>query len=62
MTAILKIRIICSIVVLVLTSVLVLWRIIEPEVAAAGSPYRFIYLSIAVLLLGAAGHLGGKLV
>lgn len=64
-TTIFKIKIICSTVVLASTSVLVFWRIIEPEVVAAGSPYRFIYLGIAVLLLGAAGvagHLGGKLV
>ncbi len=64
-TAIFKIKIICSLVVLASTSVLVFWRIINPEVVAEGSPYKWIYLGIAVLLLGAAGlagHLGGKLV
>ncbi len=64
-TNIFKIKIVCSIVILISTSVLVVWRIIEPEVVAEGSPKRFIYLGIAVLLLGAvgvAGHQGGKLV
>ncbi len=64
-TAIFKIKIICSIVALISTGVLVFWRIVEPDVVAEGSPYRFIYLAIAVLLLGAvgvAGHLGGRLV
>jgi hypothetical protein len=64
-TAIFKIKIICSLVVLASTSVLVFWRIIEPEVVAEGSPYKLIYLSIAFLQLGAAGlavHFGGKLV
>lgn len=64
-TPIFKIKIICSLIVLVSTSVLVFWRIVDPEVVAKDSAYRLIYLGIAVLLLGAAGvagHLGGKLV
>jgi len=64
-TAVFIIKIICGLVVLVSTSVLVFWRIIDSEVIAEGSPVKWIYLGIAVLLLGAAGlagHLGGKLV
>lgn len=58
-------KILCSLVVLAATSVLVFWRLIDPAVMAQESPSRFIYLGIAVALLGAAGlagHLGGKLV
>ena len=58
-------KILCSLVVLAATSVLVFWRVIDPAVMAPESPSRFIYLGIAVTLLGAAGlagHLGGKLV
>ena len=55
---------ICGLVVLASTNVLVFWRIIDPGVAAADSPVKWIYLGIAAVLLGAAGlagHLGGKL-
>ena len=63
-SAIFIMKITCSLIVLVLLSVLVFWRLIDPQVAAAGSPSRFIYLGISVGLLGVAGIaglLGGKL-
>ena len=58
-------KIFCSLVVLAATNVLVFWRLIDPTVLAAGSPYRLVYLGVAAALLaaaGIAGHLGGKLV
>lgn len=58
-------KIFCGLVVLFATNVLVFWRLIDPAVLAAESPYRLMYLGVAVLLLaaaGIAGHLGGKLV
>lgn len=63
-SAIFIVKIICALIVLALSSVLVFWRLIEPGVAAEGSPSRYIYLGIAVALLavaGLAGYLGGKL-
>jgi len=58
------VKIFCALVVLAATNVLVFWRIIDPEVAAADSPVKWIYFGVAALLLaaaGLAGHLGGKL-
>jgi rubredoxin/uncharacterized membrane protein len=58
-------KIFCALVVLAATNILVFWRLIDPAVLAAESPYRLIYLGVAAGLLGAAGiagHLGGKLV
>jgi len=57
-------KILCSMIVLSTVSVLVFWRIIDPAVAAEGSPTQFIYLGVAGAALaaaGIAGHLGGKL-
>lgn len=64
-TAIFITKIICSLIVLALVNVLVFWRLIDPAVAAEGSPSRLMYLGIAGIMLavvGLAGHLGGKLV
>ena len=64
-TAIFITKIICSLIVLGTVNVLVFWRLLDPGVLAEGSPYRLIYLGIAVGMLGVtglAGHLGGKLV
>ncbi|MGB3211470.1 MAG: DUF2231 domain-containing protein [Desulforhopalus sp.] len=64
-TAIFITKIICSLIVLALVNVLVFWRLLDPAVAAEGSPSRLIYLGIAGVMLGTvgiAGHLGGKLV
>ncbi len=64
-TAVFITKIICGLIVLASTNILVFWKIIDPEVIADGSPVRWIYLGVAVFMLGAAGlagHLGGKLV
>jgi rubredoxin/uncharacterized membrane protein len=58
-------KILCSLIVLTTVNILVFWRLLDPTVASEGSPYRLIYLGIALLMLaaaGIAGHLGGKLV
>ena len=58
-------KIFCAAVVTVSLAALVLWRFIMPDVAGPESPYRWIYLGLAVVMVGAAGiagHLGGKLV
>lgn len=58
-------KIICALIVLAAVNVLVFWRLLDPQVAAAGSPSQLVYLGVAGLALGAtgiAGHLGGKLV
>ena len=55
----------CAVVVLVTLVVVVTWRLINPDVAASGSPGRWVFLGIHLIMLGAtgiAGHLGGKLV
>lgn len=64
-TAVFITKIICAFIVLGCVNVLVFWRLIDPQVAIAGSPMQLIYLSVAGLMLIAAavaGHLGGKLV
>ena len=58
-------KIICSLIVLVSLLTLVVWRIIDPTVADAGSINRLVYLGLSLAMLaaaGIAGHLGGKLV
>lgn len=64
-TAIFITKIICSLVVIAAANILVFWRLLDPQVTAAGSPTQLIYLAVAAGMLGAAGiagHLGGKLV
>lgn len=58
-------KIICALIVLAAVNVLVFWRLLDPQVAAAGSPTQLIYLGVAggaLAAAGIAGHLGGKLV
>ena len=65
LTWLFKVKIFSSLVVIVCLTWLVGWRIINPEVMAADSPVKWVYVGIAVVMLGAvgtAGHLGGKLV
>lgn len=55
----------CGIVVLVSLTVLVIWRIVNPDVAGPESSSRWIYFLLHLVALGAvglAGNLGGKLV
>lgn len=64
-TAVFIVKIICSIIIFGAVCTLVFWRIIDPQVAGAESPYQLIYLGVAGLALaaaGIAGHLGGNLV
>ena len=65
LTWLFKVKILSSLVVITCLTWLVGWRIINPEVMAADSPVKWVYVSIAVVMVGAAGiagHLGGKLV
>ena len=58
-------KIFCSLIVFVSVLILAGWRFINPEVVAEGSPTKWIYFSVCLIMLGAAGiagHLGGKLV
>ena len=57
-------KIACGVVVLTTLTILVVWRIINPEVASPESSSRWIFLLVNLVMLGAvglAGHLGGKL-
>jgi len=52
-----------SIVVLTTLTAIVIWRIVDPDVAASAS--RWIYILVGLVMVGAvglAGHMGGKLV
>lgn len=65
LTSIFKIKLAAAAVVAVLTSLLVFWRIIDPNIAFAGGTGSWIYLGISGINLaavGIAGHMGGKLV
>ena len=58
-------KMICGALVLILSVVLVVWRIVDPVVAGAASPGRWMYLLLHLALLVfaiTAGFLGGKLV
>jgi len=64
-TAIFVTKIMSSLIVFAAVSVLVFWRLLDPDVLAEESPTRFIYLGVAAGMLGAAGiagYLGGRLV
>lgn len=65
LTLLFKVKIASSLVVIVCLTWLVGWRIINPDVMAGDSPAKWMYITIAVVMVGAAGiagHLGGKLV
>jgi rubredoxin/uncharacterized membrane protein len=65
MTAIFKVKIVCALIVAVLTSLLVFWRIIDANIAFSGGIASWIYLGVVGVDLaaaGIAGHIGGKLV
>ena len=65
LTSIFKIKIGAAVVTVTALLILVLWRIVQPEILAAPSVGRWIYLGTAFVLLGAvgvAGNIGGKLV
>jgi len=63
MTRIFVIKIGASVVVTITLLAMVIWRLVEPGVAASAS--RWVYLFVGVVMVGAvglAGHMGGKLV
>ncbi len=65
LTSIFWIKIICGFVVLLTSTILVVWRIMDPNVAAATSAHRWMFLGVHLVLLcaaGIAGFCGGKLV
>lgn len=65
MTSLFKLKIGASIAATVLLTLLVIWRLVQPEVMATPSSGRMMFIFLALLLLaavGIAGHMGGKLV
>ena len=57
-------KVFCGVVVMAVLACLVVWRIIDPQVAAPESASRWVYFLVHLILLaavGLAGHLGGKL-
>jgi len=65
MTRLFMSKIVCGVFVTIVGLLLVIWRIIDPEVAAPESANRLVYLLVHLSMLGAAvfaGYLGGKLV
>ncbi len=64
-TALFKTKLTCSAAVMVLLSLMVLWRFIDPQIGLSGGTGSWIYLGMGGVVLaavGIAGHLGGKLV
>ena len=65
MTSLFKMKIGASVVSVVLLLILVIWRAARPDIVAEPSGGRWLYILLALVLLGAvglAGNLGGKLV
>ena len=65
LTPIFKLKIGASIVATVSLVILLIWRAVQPAVLNTPSSARWIFLILAVIMLGAvglAGHMGGKLV
>lgn len=65
LTPIFKIKIGSAIVSVLLLVVLVVWRVLQPEIVTKASSGRWLFVLLAIVLVGAvglAGHMGGKLV
>jgi len=65
LTSLLKIKIGAALATVVLLVVLIVWRVVQPEIMTTASTGRWVFLGLSVLLVGAvgvAGHIGGKLV
>lgn len=65
LTTVFKIKIGCAAAVTAIAFILVLWRIIQPQILSSGASGRGLYLLLELLLLAAAtvaGLYGGKLV
>ncbi len=65
MTNVFMTKIVCGCTVFGLGAILVIWRAINPEIIFSTTGFRWIYMLIYMLILGAAtvaGFLGGKLI
>lgn len=65
MTSTFKIKIGASIVTVVLLLTLIIWRAVQPDIMTTPSNGRWLFLFLALVVVGAvgaAGHMGGKLV
>jgi hypothetical protein len=65
MTKLFLTKIICAAVVTLTAFLIVIWHMINPEVALATSPHRILFIFLNIIMLfaaGIAGFLGGKLV
>jgi hypothetical protein len=65
LTTTFKIKIGASIATIVLLPTLIIWRIVQPDIMTVATSSSWVYLVLAVILVGAvgaAGHMGGKLV
>lgn len=65
MTPTFKIKIAASAVTFVFLSILSIWRSVQPDILTTPSSARWVYLvftGVVVAAVGAAGHVGGKLV
>jgi uncharacterized membrane protein/rubredoxin len=65
MTSTFKIKIGASIVTVVLLLTLIIWRAVQPDIMTTASNSRWVFLLLSLVVVGAvgaAGHLGGKLV
>ncbi len=64
-TSVFKVKIVASVVAVTVLAVLIIWKLIQPDVLVVASSARWVFLMLSLLLLGAvgmAGHLGGQLV
>lgn len=64
-TPVFKIKLFCALVVAVLLTLMICWRLIDSSVPLAGTAESWIYFglgAVALAAVGIAGHLGGKLV
>ncbi len=64
-TWVFKVKIACSFIVLILLTLMVIWRFVDESIAMSGGTGSLVYLALGGIMLavaGIAGHLGGTLV
>ncbi len=64
-TSVFKVKIAASTIAISVLSVLIVWKLLQPDVLMVASSARWVFLFLSLILLasiGIAGHLGGKLV
>ncbi len=64
-TSVFKVKIAASVVAITVLAVLIIWKLLQPDVLMVASSARWVFLLLSLLLLGSvgiAGHLGGQLV